>query len=164
MHPPFVIVGVVPSQPDAVIEQAAIFARHFGADLICAYVEASRYPVGEDSLGTVTSFPFDPDFPDMRDEIFDEVLRSHLERVLGNSDLRWSTRALAGDPAVAIGNLAQSVDAAMIVVGTRDAGVRGVVHELFNGSVAARLAHHQHRPVVVIPLDPVDLDGPDNPE
>jgi nucleotide-binding universal stress UspA family protein len=154
----YVVVGVVPSQPDAVVAQAATFARHFNAALVCAYVEPSRYPVEENEEGTVTSFPFDPDFPDMRDEIFDEKLHSHLERVLDAAGIQWSTRALAGDPAVAMGNLAESLDAAMIVVGTREVGVRGIVHEIFNGSVASRLAHHQHRPVVVIPLDPIDVE------
>jgi nucleotide-binding universal stress UspA family protein len=46
----------------------------------------------------------------------------------------------------------------MIVVGTREPGFRGTVHEFINGSVAAQLAHRQHRPVVVIPLNPVTDD------
>lgn len=48
----------------------------------------------------------------------------------------------------------------MIVVGTRPAGFRGTVHEFLSGSVAAQLAHHQRRPVVVVPLRPVGIDEP----
>lgn len=42
----------------------------------------------------------------------------------------------------------------MLVIGTRE-GARGALREAVHGSVAAQLAHRQHRPVVVVPLDPV---------
>ena len=43
----------------------------------------------------------------------------------------------------------------MIVVGSRRGGIRATMHDFLGGSVAADLAHRQHRPVVVIPLSPV---------
>jgi hypothetical protein len=43
----------------------------------------------------------------------------------------------------------------MIVVGSREAGLRGSVREFFAGSVALHLSHRQARPVVVVPLAPV---------
>jgi nucleotide-binding universal stress UspA family protein len=48
----------------------------------------------------------------------------------------------------------------MIVVGSRRRGVRSGLKEFFGGSVAAQLAHRQHRPVVVVPVAPVPLDTP----
>ena len=50
----------------------------------------------------------------------------------------------------------EELDARYIVVGTREAGLRGSVREFFNGSVAVHLAHRQHRPVIVVPLAPIE--------
>jgi len=62
---------------------------------------------------------------------------------------------LAGDAAHALTELADQVNAEFIIVGTRKPGVRRSMHEFFDGSVGARLAHLQHRPVVIVPLSPV---------
>jgi nucleotide-binding universal stress UspA family protein len=67
---------------------------------------------------------------------------------------------LVGNPAQALGDLADTLNASMIVVGTREATLRASLQEFINGSVAAQLAHRQHRPVVVIPLAPVPSDQP----
>ncbi|WP_284328799.1 hypothetical protein [Demequina litorisediminis] len=45
------------------------------------------------------------------------------------------------------------------MVGTREPGLRGTLHEFFSGSVAAQLSHRQHRPVLVVPLAPVGPEG-----
>lgn len=154
-----IVVGVVPRQPAAVVTEAAQFARHFDADLVCAFVDAGRYVVEELPDGSVTSLSLNPDLPDLRVETFAPELRAQIAAALDNQDVRWSTRALAGGPAQALAHLADQLDAKMIVVGTREAGFRGTLHEFINGSVAAQLAHRQHRPVVVVPLNPVGDDG-----
>ena len=168
-----VVVGVSPGQPDSVVEQAASFAAHFDAELVCAHSDIGSYRIEEGPDGEVRSLPIDPDLPLLSDTEFPAELKSRLSAILGSQSvesgsegsgsvgsrsLRWSTRALAGDPASALGHLAETLDAAMIVVGTRRASVRGSVREFLNGSVAAHLAHRQHRPVVVIPLTPVAPD------
>ena len=155
-----VVVGVSPGQPDAVVEQAASFAAHFDAELVCAHSDIGSYRIEEGPDGEVRSLPIDPDLPLLSDTEFPAELKTRLSAILGSESVdsgsvRWSTRALAGDPASALGHLAETLDAVMIVVGTRRASVRGSVQEFLNGSVAARLAHRQHRPVVVIPLTPV---------
>jgi nucleotide-binding universal stress UspA family protein len=43
----------------------------------------------------------------------------------------------------------------LIIVGSRRGGVRAGLKQFLTGSVAAHLAHRQHRPVVVIPVAPV---------
>ncbi len=150
-----VVVGVTPGQPDSVVEQAAIFASHFNAELVCAYADTGSYTVEEGPDGTVRSMPVDPDLPSPSESGFPAELESRLSAVLGARGAAWSTRALAGDPASALGHLAETLDAIMIVVGTRRASMRGTMQEFFTGSVAVHLAHRQHRPVVVIPLTPV---------
>ncbi len=146
-----VVVGVAPGQPDHVLRDAARFARQFDAELICAYVDADRFVVSEDADGRTTTSPIDPDLDDPGQEELEPALAAHLASVLGPSGVRWSTRLLAGDTAQALGHLAETVDAAMIVVGVHGRGFAAGVQELFNRSVAVRLAHHQDRPVVVVP-------------
>ncbi|GAB3127372.1 universal stress protein [Glaciibacter psychrotolerans] len=157
-HP--VIVGVAPGQPTHVVEQAARFAAQFGTDLICAHVNPGRYAVDEAIDGSVVSSSIDPDFVDNREEVFDANLAASLAAVLANAGISWRTLVLAGDVATALGHLAETVDAAMIVVGTHDASMSGGIQEFFNRSVATGLAHHQHRPVVVIPTHSHGSDAP----
>jgi len=139
-----VVVGVYPGQADGVVLQAAVFAARFDAELVCAWVDQ----------GTVTTATPPAEFS--------PYLSAHLERILGGHDIIWSTRQLSGDPARALLLLAESLRAAMIVVGTRDGTVRGSLQEFFVGSIAMSLAHRQSRPVVVIPLAPLPF-GDDPP-
>jgi nucleotide-binding universal stress UspA family protein len=154
-----IVVAVVPKQPDAVLLQAAALARDLGGELICAHVNVGRYPVEERPDGTIVSLPFDPDLPDLSEEVFDQTLADHIRDVLATSDIRYTLRALAGEPARALGHLADATDARLIVVGTHEPGLRRGLHDFFEGSVAVHLAHRQHRPVVVVPLSPVTDDG-----
>lgn len=148
----FVVAGVAPGQSDKVAIAAARFARLLGAELVCAHVDAMRYSVREDIDGTVVSLPVDPDVEDDDVDEFDEELHRFLSGLFAGSSLRWSTRTLAGDPAVALSRLAETLDAEAIVVGTRKGGFRSSVQEFFGGSVAVHLAHRQARPVIVIPV------------
>jgi nucleotide-binding universal stress UspA family protein len=163
------VVGVMAGQPDAVATQAAALSAQLGARLVCATVDAGRYAVEEHADGSIRSAPFDPDLADAdvgpaaaADPEVDRIdprLDERLHALLDPTGVPWESRALAGDPARALTRLADALDAMMIVVGTHEGGLRGSLHELFNGSVAAHLAHRQHRPVVVIPLSPVGLDA-----
>lgn len=163
------VVGVVAGQPDAVAMQAAALAGQLGARLVCATVDAGRYVVEERPDGGIRSAPLDPDLAELEPgtsepdadpvDRVDPQLDARLHALLDPTGVAWETRALAGDPARALGRLAETLDAMMIVVGTHEGGLRGTLHELFNGSVAAHLAHRQHRPVLVIPLSPVGLDA-----
>ena len=149
-----VIVGVVPGQPDILLTSAGEFARRFRVELVCVHVDRNRSTVDEHADGSVQAVPVDPDLAEAREVGFDPLLRAHLAHVLDGRGVQWSTRALAGDPAHSLARLARRLDAAMIVVGTREATVRGGIREFFAGSVAVHLAHRQNRPVVVIPLAP----------
>ena len=79
--------------------------------------------------------------------------------VLAGSDVPWSVHELVGDPALAIKGLAEDLDSPLIVIGTRRRGLGESIREFFTGSVAARLAHRQSRPILVVPLgDPASDD------
>ena len=166
----YVIVGVRPDDEVSLVSRAARFADRFGAELICASVDTSRRVVEERPDGTVVTLPdpahglATPDVvyvaeyseSDLRVEDFDEELLARIAAELDSLPVRWSTRALAGGhPADALGRLAEKLDAEMIIVGTRKPNFAGTLREFVNGSVATRLAHRQHRPVVVLPRRPV---------
>ncbi|MCS5717337.1 universal stress protein [Herbiconiux sp. CPCC 205763] len=154
------VVGVVPGQPPAVVATAAQVAARYSAELVCGYVDAGRYPIVR-ADGTTDAQSIDPDLALDPPVLFDEALTREIAVVLAalpagspGSGIRWSMRFLSGDPAHALAGLADELDAAMIVVGTRDATMRASIAEFFGGSVAVHLAHRQHRPVLVVPLDP----------
>lgn len=158
-RPPPIVVGVTSGQPDAVVLAASEIATQFGAELICAAVDPSRYMIEELPDGSMTSASFDPDVLEQPVAEFDPGLRAQIERVLHGRPVTWSTRILAGDPARALGHLAGTVRAVMIVVGSREPTIRHTFRSFFTGSIAVRLSHGQHRPVVIIPLDPVPFDA-----
>ena len=152
-----VVVGVTPGQPETVVLQAANLAAHFGAELVCVHVDATRYMVEALADGTIAAFPLDPEIPDLMPEVFDPEFELHLEHVLSGATVAvdWSVREVAGEPAQEISRVAEERDAALIVVGARQPGLRAGMREFFAGSVAVHLAHRQTRPVVVIPTSPV---------
>lgn len=156
--PPPVVVGVTSGQPDAVVLAASVIAAKFGAELICASVDPSRLRLDELPDGTVTSASYDPDSREVPTTMFDAGLLAQIERVLHGHSVSWSTRALAGETAEALGRLATTVHAAMIVVGTRESSLSHALTSFFTGSVAVRLAHGQRCPVVIIPLRPVPFN------
>jgi nucleotide-binding universal stress UspA family protein len=155
-----VVLGVSPAQPEHVVLEGARFAQAFGGELVCAHVTAGRFVVAERPDGSVVSAPIDPDYDDEREQVLDPALVARLAAVLGPTGVRWSARLLVGDPADALARLADTLDAAMIVVGTHRHGVARGVQELFNRSVAVHLAHRQARPVVVVPAR--RAHGPDH--
>ncbi|MHA7986167.1 universal stress protein [Rathayibacter sp. CAU 1779] len=149
------VVGVAPAQADQVVREAVRFARMLGAALVLASVDPTRYTTDRSPDGTVTAFSVDPDASEVVTEQFDPELHERLRSMLDPTDVPWSLRALAGDPAQELALLADELDAIAIVVGTRKPGLRTTAHEFFSGSVAVHLAHRQHRPVIVVPVAPV---------
>jgi nucleotide-binding universal stress UspA family protein len=154
---PTVVLGVTQGQPESVVLQAAKFAARFDAELVCVHVDTTRYMVEALADGTIAAFPLDPDIPDLMPEAFDPEFELHLEQVLSSAPVavEWSVREVAGEPAQEISRVAEERDAALIVVGARQPGLRAGMREFFAGSVAVHLAHRQSRPVVVIPTSPV---------
>lgn len=160
MSQPSIIVGIGRYQSDSVVTQALLFAANFHARLICVSVDVTRYVVGRSDDGTVRASPYDADSSGPIDEVIapDVVERIRTRALAANVECEFL--ATAGDPTVELSKAADAASALMIVIGTRKTGFGGTVHQFFAGSVAASLAHRQHRPVVVIPLDPVGMAEP----
>jgi nucleotide-binding universal stress UspA family protein len=150
-----IVVGVTAKQPPAVISAAVRFAEKFDAVLVCANVDPGSYVVTEHPDGSIEALPIDPDAPEQNSRPFDSELAGRIRTVAEQAGVQVEFRQLAGEIAHALGRLGDVVQAEMIVVGTRHRGVWSGLQEFLGGSVAAHLAHRQHRPVVVIPLAPV---------
>lgn len=160
-HP--AVVGVVPGQPELVVRTALAWAEASATSLHLAYVDPQRYVVEERPDGSVRHAPLDPDTSDEAWQRVESELRTQAAKVLGTTRVRWTLHYLAGRPDRALTHLARAVDAAVIVVGTRTPGAGARVRELVEGSVAAHLAHHQHRPVLTVPLSVVDWSATRSP-
>jgi nucleotide-binding universal stress UspA family protein len=146
-----VLMGVVPGQPLAVAHRAAELAHSLNVKLICAYVDVTTYLV-EEPDGRIEALPIDPDGIDDDIEGISAAIKDRLQEALDGTGIRWSFVTLAGEPARALGRMADSADASVIVVGTRERGLGARFEELLVGSVAVHLTHRQHRPVLVVPL------------
>lgn len=149
---PRILVGTTPEPSPHVVAEAARFARRFEAELVFAWVDSSRYTTGLGPDGIFITLPLDPDAEGYEEPVVDPALKASLSQLLADHPLPWSVRALAGSPAQELEYLAEEIEPEMIIVGTREAGVRGSLRELLSGSVAVHLAHHQDRSIVVVPL------------
>jgi nucleotide-binding universal stress UspA family protein len=121
------------------------------------HVDVTRFVTYEDPDGYVHSAPIDIDIESGEDAL--AKVTAATAAIAEGSGVEWSVQQLVGDPALAMKHLAEKVDARLLVVGTRRRGIGESIREFFTGSVAARLAHRQHRPILVVPLgEPVPDD------
>ena len=156
-HP--LVVSVVPHQSPLVAVTAANLGAATGAPaLYFAYVDTDRYAEEEHPDGTVRHLSIDPDLDDDSWRDRERSLTKDVAEAMQGADLPWHFRYLAGRVDRALTHLARAVDAAAFVVGTH-VGKHHHVGEFFQGSVSVQLAHRQHRPVLVVPLDVVDWNA-----
>ncbi|MGW8482296.1 universal stress protein [Microbacterium sp. NPDC055903] len=155
-----VIVGMQPDQSPRVLQEAIRYATLLGAPLVVVHVDVTRFVTYEDPDGYVHSSPIDMNVDAGAAEF--EKVQADASAALEATGLTWTARQLVGDPALAIKQLAGKLDAQLIVIGTRKRGIGESIREFFTGSVAARLAHRQHRSILVVPLEePVPDDQPE---
>jgi nucleotide-binding universal stress UspA family protein len=148
-----VVVGVVPHQPAEVLREGLALASGLRAEVVLAFADRSRYVVEQHPDGSVRSLPIDPDPDDPPGATDGAAILDPVRAELHAAGVRWSFRYLAGEPSRALAGLAAVLDARVIVVGTREHGLRPRLEGFFTGSVAVQLAHRQTVPVLVIPTD-----------
>ncbi len=155
------VVGVEPGQPELVVVTAAKLAEALEAKVYFAYADPERITTREFPDGTVQHSSLSLDYVD--DEVWQErrdKLIAALNAVLATTPIEWEFRYLAGRTDRALTHLARAVDASMFIVGTERPGGSGRMKRFFRGTVANNLAHHQHRPVLMIPTTVVDWKIP----
>ena len=151
-----VVVGLAVGTPDRVLDEAVSIAHDLGARLMCVYVDESRVPIGEAPDGSVVTAPvaaFDHNEP--QGEKLQPALTEISARVVARAaaaNVTVTHHTLAGDPVTALSRFAVDRGARLIVVGTRQPGVRASLSLLLAGPVASRLARRQPVPVLVVPL------------
>ena len=145
-----VIAAVVPGQSPRVVQEAGRFAALSGVPLLVVHVDTTRFVSFEDPDGFVHAAAVDVAGAASRAALAE--VEGEASTALAGADVTWSVRQLIGDPALALIDLAEKVDASLLVVGTRKRGLGESIREFLTGSVAARLTHRQHRPVLVVPL------------
>jgi nucleotide-binding universal stress UspA family protein len=119
------------------LERAATLAKALGANLVVASVAPLMVSIGR-SAG-----PTDPtDTPAMHAKELDAA-REYLE----GQGIEADYRSGVGEPADAIVQLADQVDADMIVVGTREPSL---IQRLTGQSVSEAVSHHSHRDVLIV--------------
>ncbi|MFG6402307.1 universal stress protein [Microbacterium sp. P04] len=152
-----VIVGVHPGLPARVYAEAARYAGLLSVPLAVVHVDVTRFVTFEDPDGYVHATPTDVSVSAGHAQLLE--VTAAAEGALAGTGVEWSVTQLVGDPALAMKSLAERIDSPLFVVGTRRRGLGESIREFFTGSVAARLTHRQHRPVLVVPLsEPVPDD------
>ncbi|HEX9226335.1 MAG TPA: universal stress protein [Arthrobacter sp.] len=135
---------------ESLIRAGASLAARLDAHLICAYVDPASYLTEWEPAASRTSASLDPavntetDFPSGQ-------VRDVLQAVLGPPGEEWSFRVLNGAVAQALGRLAASTDASLLIVGGQRPGRLHALERMLEGSVEGELVGLQHRPVLVIP-------------
>ncbi len=156
-HP--LVVSMLPHQPELVALTAASLGRAIRSPtLYFAYVDTSRYTVEEHPDGTVRHASIDPDIVDTEWEATAASLTASVAAAMREQDISWQFRYLAGRVDRSLTHLARAVDAAAIIVAAH-IGHHHHLRDFLNGSVSVQLAHRQHRPVIVVPLQVVDWEG-----
>lgn len=145
-----VVVGVVPDQQPVVVQEAGALAQSMGVGLICVWADASHVFVGDEPDGAFDATPLDPDQDDDAGTA-DADLERRLERDLADVAVPWLFVYTVGETARALAAVAAQHDARLVAVGPRRPGLVGWMDEAVGGSVAGRLAHTQHRPVLIVP-------------
>lgn len=153
-HP--LVVGVVPGQNDLVLLTAADWSQALGGvRLHVAWSSPSLQVVEEFPDGSVRTTTADPDSIDDSWSRDAQAIQRHAHELLDSLGVPWTFHLLGGRADRALTHLARAVDASAYVIGARRHKRRGL-RGFIDGSVAAHLSHHQHRPVLVVPIEVVD--------
>jgi len=86
--------------------------------------------------------------PDPIRHRFERLLATDWSAALREAGVPYQTVLTVGRASDALMRCAREHDASLIVIGMTG---RGVLHELVGASVATRLIHRAHRPVVAVP-------------
>ena len=119
------------------LERAATLAKALGSKLVVTSVTPLMVSIGR------SGGPIDPTDPPEKHAKELEAARAYLE----GQGLEADYQPAVGEPADAIVQLADQVDADLIVVGTREPNL---IRRLLGQSVSESVSHHTHRDVLIV--------------
>jgi hypothetical protein len=145
-----IVVGVAWDFSEHLLAAAASLAADLGLHLVCAFVDPASYLTEWEPGGSRTAVSLDPAANEETDFPSGQLLQK-LEAVLGSPGAEWSFRVLNGDVGPALGRLAKSAGASLIIVGGHRPGILAAMDRFLEGSVSAVLVRSQWRPVLIVP-------------
>jgi nucleotide-binding universal stress UspA family protein len=119
------------------LDRAATLAKALGSKLVVTSVTPLMMSIGR------SGGPVDPTDPPERHAQELASARAHLE----SQGIDAEYRGAVGEPAEAIVQLADEVDADLIVVGSREPNL---IQRLTGQSVSEAVSHHAHRDVLIV--------------
>jgi nucleotide-binding universal stress UspA family protein len=119
------------------LERAATLAKALGSKLVVTSVTPLMVGIGR------SGGPIDPTDPIERHTQELEAAREYLDA----QGIQAEYRPAVGEPADAIVQLADDLDADLIVVGTREPNL---IQRLTGQSVSSAVTHHAHRDVLIV--------------
>lgn len=122
------------------------------AGLRCLWVDSTQIIFDTGADGSILTTPLDPDQLGADAAVLEPDLLDLVAAAMAGSPVTWRLDHASGDVATALAKAAHQWQAAMVVVGTRRPGFAGWMNEVVGGSIAARLAHTQERPVLLVPV------------
>lgn len=122
------------------VREAASIARATGARLVLVSAFSDLHPYRERIQSSARS-----DLIDL-EKVSEQLLQRTAERVGGDS-LELDTLSRGGDPAEVLAEVAEELDAQLIVVGARGLGA---VRRFLLGSVSNKVAHHAPCNVLIV--------------
>ena len=133
-----IVVGFDDTEPARrALERAADLAEAFGAKLVVTSVAPILVGI------TRNAGPLDPvDSPEKHREQLQDA-----RKLLEARKIKAEYVPAVGEPGDAIAELADDLDAELIVVGTREPGL---LERLLGQSVSERVAHQAHRDVLIV--------------
>ena len=148
-----VVVGVDGSEhSEAAIKWAVRMAGGMGSEVVAVFAIAPPVYFDGGFVAPVVPPQFDEEWRAGMKNQFEEVWCKSLR----DAGVRYRTIMQDGRPASVIAQIADSVNADVIVIGRRG---RGGVAELVLGSVSHELVLHSKRPILVISTDPPTQSG-----
>lgn len=100
----------------------------------------------------IHDYPIDPDSTDWEDQLKAALSaeRNTARSLLEDAHVAWTYQAWRRDPVNSLIQVANDVDALMIVVGVREHGWKGHVERLVAPSVSRHLINRANRPVLIV--------------
>jgi nucleotide-binding universal stress UspA family protein len=144
------VLGVPWEFEERLVRASAGLAVIMGVHLICAFVDPASYLTEWEPEGTRYGTSLDP-VRNVEAEFPARQMLAGLEEILGVPGGAWSFRVLNGEVAHALGRLAQSTDAAALIVGGQRPGRVARMGRILEGSVSVSLTRLQAKPVLIIP-------------
>ncbi|SIS04739.1 universal stress protein [Williamsia sterculiae] len=125
----------------AALRTGATLARGQGATIWVVHV------------ADINDEPVDPDSADYEGDTADRLAhhRATVSTLLDADRHDWSYQVVHGPPAPALMRIAETLDAALLVVGRPEHGLTALLDHTMSGAVSRELLRHATCPVLIVP-------------